>query len=274
VKPKWFLETDAFHENLGLLVEEIRRQGMEAKIASYLGDNASHLDLFDKDDCVIYYGSLNFAAQVKREAPWVPGVYYNKPAYECQRYYPALAKYDLLNANYMMLPYGDLIRLREFIIDKVGEQGCVFIRPSTGSKLFTGKVVCNEDWEKDVNYLGFYGAEPHELCVVAPPCNVEAEWRFVAVEGKIVAGSQYRAANKTDVKAGYCPEAHRLASRVAASGYDPDPVWCIDICRTRMGNYYLLEIGCFSCAGLYECDKEVVVREVSRVALKEWEDLR
>ncbi len=274
MKPKWFLETDVFHENLSRLIEEIQRQGMEAKVASYVSEKETYLDLFDKDDCVIYYGSLNFAAQVRREAPWVPGVYYNKHAYECARYYPALAKYDLLNRDYVMIPYGDLIRQRDFLIKMVGCQGCCFIRPNTGSKLFTGKVVCSEDWEKDVNYLGFYGAEPHEICVVAPPFNVEAEWRFVAVEGKIITGSQYRFANRTDVKPWFTPEALALAQSVAASGYDPDPAWCIDVCRTRMGSYRLLEIGCFSCAGLYDCDLSVIVSEVSRVALKEWEDLR
>jgi hypothetical protein len=33
-----------------------------------------------------------------------------------------------------------------------------------------------------------------------------------------------------------------------------------------------MEIGCFSCAGLYECDKDVIIEEVSRVAIKEWQE--
>ena len=123
MKANWLLETDVFSESLTRLVEEIKRQGMEVKIASYIPyeDQHGYLGLFDKDDCVIYYGSLNFAAQVKREAPWVPGVYYNKPAYECSHYYPALSKH-LLNSDYIMIPYGDIIRLREFLLKTVGEQ--------------------------------------------------------------------------------------------------------------------------------------------------------
>jgi len=66
----------------------------------------------------------------------------------------------------------------------------------------------------------------------------------------------------------------RPASACEVAGkYSPDRAWCVDVCRTRAGNYYLLEIGCFSCAGLYECDLSAVVSEVSRVSLKEWENL-
>jgi hypothetical protein len=275
VRASWLLETDVFGEHLDRLVAEIKRQGMRVEIASYLGthDSRTYLDLFDKDDCVVYYGSLNFAAQVQRQAPWVPGVYHNKPAYDCSRYYPALVKYDLLNSNYVMLPYGDIKRQKDFLLDEIGSCRCVFIRPCTGSKVFTGKLICDTHFDKDVDYLGYYGISDSEMCVIARPYLVEAEWRFVAAKGRIIAGSQYRADFKSDVKADYPQEAFALARCVAESEYDPDPVWCIDICRTKSRNYYLLEIGCFSCAGLYACDLEPIVREVSVTAVEKWQEV-
>jgi hypothetical protein len=272
VQTSWLLETDVFHENLKLLVAEIKRQGMRVEMACYHRTD-HYLSLFHQDDCVVFYGSLNFAEIVRREAPWIPGVYYNKTAYDCSRYYPDLAQYSLLNADYVMLPYDDIIRRKDFLLNAVGEQGCVFIRPCSGSKLFTGTLICAETFDKDVGYLSNYGTSSSDMCIIAPPKNVEAEWRFIVVEDCVITGSQYRANNKTDVQPTYPIEALALAKKVAASGYAPDTAWCIDICRTTVGNYYLLEIGCFSCAGLYACDLEIVVREVSAAALRDWQQV-
>jgi hypothetical protein len=275
MKASWLLETDVFHENLKEMVKEIKRQGMRVEIASYLATTSdnTYLDLFYENDCVIYYGSLNFANQVRREAKWIPGVYYNKPAFNCSSYYPVLGKNKLLNARwYAMMPYADLIRQKEWLLEHLGEDGCVFIRPDSGSKSFTGKLVTEEDFERDVNYFSFYGTQPSDICVVARPTNIDAEWRFVVVEGRVITGSQYKLDNKVNVEYDYPPEALKLADKAAAN-YSPDPVWCVDVCRTRLGNYYLLEIGCFSCAGLYACNLPTVVREVSAAALREWKDI-
>lgn len=272
MKPKWLLESDVFHENLPALVEEIRHQGMEVTVLThvpFLDVNAFQQGVYGPYDCVIVYGSLNFAESV-RQLAWVPGVYYNKNAYKCSAYYPKLAQYNLLNNDYVLIPYGDLLRQRDFLLRQIGEQGCVFIRPDSGSKIFTGRLVSGETFSKDVEYFCCQGAQQHDLCVVSSPKNVESEWRFVAVKQDVIAGSQYIKYGQLDVEASYPYEALELAQRVAKSGYQPDSVWCIDICRTRMGNYYLLEIGCFSCAGLYACDLEVIVREVSKVAKEEW----
>lgn len=275
IKASWLMETDVFSENLSKMVDEIRRQGMRVEIASHIpyASDKGYLDLFKPEDCVVYYGSLNFAAQVKREAKWIPGVYYNKPAFNCSAYYPALGKCKLLNARwYAMMPYADLIRQKDWLLEHLGEDGCVFIRPDSGSKSFTGKLVTAEDFERDVNYFSFYGTNPHDICVVARPTNIDAEWRFVVVEGVVIAGSQYKLNDNLNVKADFTPEAVALAQD-AARLYDPDPAWCVDICRTKKGNYFVLEIGCFSCAGLYECNLEAVVREVSAAAVREWKDI-
>jgi hypothetical protein len=274
MKAKWFLETDVFSENLKRLHEEVVRQGMDLKIASYVPyeDDKGYKGLFDRDDCVIYYGSLNFAAQVARETPWVPGVFYNRPAYECRSYYPALAKF-LLNSNYLMIPYGDMLRQKDFLYQCVGIEDTIFVRPDRSDKVFTGKMIYKEWFEKDVDYLGFYGTKASDLCVIAEPRNVAHEWRFVVADGKVITGSQYVTDGKPGAKPEYDPKAWELAQEVADTKYNPDRLWCVDICRTKQGNYYLLEIGAFSCAGWYYCDLEVIVREASRIALEMWREV-
>jgi hypothetical protein len=62
-----------------------------------------------------------------------------------------------------------------------------------------------------------------------------------------------------------------FAAAIAASDYQPDPVWIMDICRTAGGSIHLLEIGGFSFANLYACDKGAIVAAVSQAALEEWQ---
>jgi len=84
----------------------------------------------------------------------------------------------------------------------------------------------------------------------------------------MVAGSQYKRTNFVVVPPQIDAGARQLVDEILATGYSPDPVWVMDICRTTDGLYYLLEIGCFSFANLYSCDKDAVVRAVSSIAAK------
>ena len=58
----------------------------------------------------------------------------------------------------------------------------------------------------------------------------------------------------------------RGVKHALAVGYVPDPVWVMDICKTTDGEYHLLEIGVFSFANLYKCNKDSVVTAVSEIA--------
>jgi hypothetical protein len=272
MKPKWLVETDVFDDNRDRLAEVVKRQGMDIEFATYIPSERDHgyLDLFDQNDCVLYYGSMNFAEQVQRESAWLPGVYFNRPAYECTHYYPKLGKY-LLNSDYIIIPYGELHRQRDFLYEKLGRADRLFIRPNAGTKLFAGKVIERNRYEKDTDYLGFYGAESHDLCVVASPQNVEDEWRFVVADGRVLTGSRYIAGGKPDLSSDFPREAQELAEEVAGAGYAPDRAWCLDICRTHSGIFYLMEIGPVACSDWYACDLAVIVRELSRIAREDWQ---
>lgn len=268
---KWLLGKGTFQENIHLIAEEIQRQGMEYKIVDYepFRDDIEFNE-YAQEDCVIFYGSIGHANKIRKGTKWIPGVYYNRDAYDCRNYYPALGKF-LLNANYMMIPFGDLSRQKEFLFDKLGTQDTVFIRPDYGGKSFTGTLVYKETFDKFIDSIGFGQLDAGTLLVVAEPKNLIGEWRFLVVENKVVTGSQYRNEVGIKYKADYPKEAFELAQE-AANSYSPDKAWVVDICQTKEGNFYLLEIGCFSCAGIYLCNREIMVREISRVALEEWSE--
>jgi hypothetical protein len=233
MKVAWLLERDLFQEDLDLYRAEIDRQEMESEVWHYVAsdDASKFLDLYsDPDACVVVYGSLQFGLAVQRAAKWVPGVWLNLPRLDCTYYYPRLAPY-LLNQNYAMLPFGELSRRRDWLLEHLGRDECVFVRPSSGLKAFSGKVVTAERWERDVELLGFYDVPPEELVVVAEPVNVAQEWRFVVggAEGEpqaVVAASGYKEGGTRPERIPGAPtDVTAFAEAVLAeTDYRPDPV--------------------------------------------------
>lgn len=272
----WLFEKDVFEEDLEPLKEAVVAQGMQYKEWDILawgvwptreGDEAI-LSMFPEEACVIFHGSLQTARRLQQKARWIPGVYANLPNYECTHYYAYLAKY-LLNSDYVMLPFGELNRRKDWLLRTVGNNGCVFVRPSSGFKIFTGKVVDERTWEKDVELLGLYDVDPHRVVVVAEPRNIRREWRLVVVDKTVVTASLYREDGERCLSADVSPEVLLYGQEIAAGDFQPDRAWTLDICEVSEG-LRLLEIGSFSCAGLYACNSASVVDAVSRVALEEW----
>lgn len=269
--PKWLIEIDVFPEDTDPLLESLERQGI-GYTATKLYDIEEGLSRYPGEDCVIFYGSLRTARQLRRKAKWIPGVYYNIPRYECVDYYAHLGKY-LLNGNYIILPFGDLLRQKEFLYESVGADRAIFVRPSRADKPFTGRLIYKEYFDKDVDGLGFKQMEPHELIVVSEPRNIKFEWRFIVVEGRVITGSQYKENDKVAIKEGYPQGAFDFAANIA-SIFSPDLAWVCDVCQTKFDEFKIMEVGCFSCAGLYKCDREAVVKAVNESAVKEWESFQ
>jgi hypothetical protein len=169
-----------------------------------------------------------------------------------------------------MLPFGELRRQKEFLLNTFGQAGRFFVRPDSPLKLFTGQIVSADTFEADLEFMAFYEFPIESLVVVSAPQSLDAEWRFVVVERNVITGSQYKLGGKNDVQASYDQAAMDLASRIASSEYQPDPAWVMDICRTSDGSYHLLEIGGFSFSDLYAGDKNAIVAEVSRAAWRDW----
>jgi hypothetical protein len=178
----------------------------------------------------------------------------------------------LLNKNYVMIPLGDLPRRREFLFDTMTSpvNRHLFIRPDRSDKIFTGKAVSEETFDADLRLFNFYDPLPHELCIVSTARYIENEWRIVVVDGEVVASSEYGDEQVCGAPSDVISFAE-LA--ISSSGYDPPHAWTLDVCSTANGNLHVLEVGSFSCASLYACDPEPIVRAVSAAALAEWKEI-
>ncbi len=261
----WLIDAEMFESYRDDLVANIRAQGHEVRLIRaprppYRWDDVDcgYRQTFPKDACVIAHGDIELATRIHRERRWTPGAFCTVEHFFCSNYYCRFGQF-LLNRDYIMLPFGDLRRCRDFLFRSVGQDGRIFVRPDSPLKLFAGQVVRLETFDADVEFMSLYEFPPESLVVVGSPHTIESEWRFVAVDKKVIAGSQYKHAGKMDPRPEYPPGAFELASQIASSDYEPDPAWVIDVCQTADGSFHLLEIGGFSFCDLYACDKSAIV---------------
>jgi hypothetical protein len=273
----WLIDADMFDHYRDDLVEAIRKHGQEVKLVRppsppYRWDDVgcSYRDTFPKDCCVVAHGDIELVTRIHRESRWTPGAFCSVDNFRCSSYLCHFGEY-WINADYMMLPFGELSRQSSFLFDKLGRSGRIFVRPDSPLKLFTGQIATDSTFEKDLEFMGFYEFPAESIVVVSSPKAIVNEWRFVVAAGRVVAGCLYQQGKTKMLKCEYDHEAFQLASTIASSGYEPDPVWVVDICETSDGEFRLLEIGGFSFSDLYACDKTAVVSAVSEVAKLVWQ---
>ena len=258
------------------LIAAIESHGHTAKLVHapappFRWDDAgcSYRDTFPSSHCVVSHGDIELVSMIHREQRWQPGAFATTENYFCSNYVNHFGEY-WLNRDYLMLPFGDVKRQKQLLFDTFGVDGRIFVRPDSPLKLFTGQTASFDSFDTDVEYMGFYEFPIQSLVVVSSPKNVEREWRFVAANQDIVAGCLYCENGQFESKPEVDDDAKKLAEKIASCDYSPDPVWIVDICQTSDGEYHLLEIGGFSFADLYVCDKSDIVNAVSNVAINQW----
>ena len=288
MRAKWLLELDLFTDTELGLIDAIKRSGREVKTMKYVPFDDKLVERisedYEEEDCVVFYGSLNLGRKIMKQADFIPGVYLKEKNYECTSYYPVFGD-ELLHNSYLMMPYGDLLRRKNELYDIFGTT--LFIRPNSGFKEFTGTVLEYDNFEDGVELAGFYDVEPDLLVLVSDAKHIQKEWRFVVVNNEVVSGSLYRVwtigqdkysdstrdyvllnSKKVDE---YCTDEKAFEyARKVAKMYNPDTAWTIDITLTGDGEYKVIEIGCFSCAGMYANDLDDIVEKVSEAAEQEW----
>lgn len=264
---KWIVE-HVFDEDNRNLIKSLEKSGVQHHILSNPKYEGQWEHLVDEYEPVVTYGSIQFGELIRNVVPWwKPGHIGNEYDYLCTTYYPAFGKVAL-NYNYIILPFYELNNRLDILYKAVGLDNAVFIRPNSGNKPFTGRLVYKESFDHDYDMMGVYDVSPNALCLICEPRNVVSEWRFFVVQGRVVTGSMYKPL-KEQVKSSDSIWGH-AQTFVNEAKYNPDFIWCIDLCETSSGNIYVLEIGSFSSAGLYDCDTDVIVEAVNEIAEKEF----
>jgi len=263
----WLLQTDIFDENLDELKSEIDKQRHVYDEVSYSPFVSGKDYIKGYGGAVVFYGSLNFGQQILRETSWIPGVYCDLPQYLCTNYYPKLRDY-LFNSDFCMLPLGCVDYSR---VEHLSDEGLVFVRPNDGFKSFTGQLVdlSDKNW---LNQLKAFESDETSLVLISSPANIRREWRLVVTD-KVISGSQYKEDGKIKESSDVPQEVIDYTNMVLKkTGFRPEPIWTMDVCECG-DELSVLEIGCFSCAGLYASKLGPIVEEASRLAQQDWDEI-
>lgn len=278
----WIIEEGVFGSPIAPLVSEIQAQGHQVRVIDYTRGLTDYKRFFPEDECILFYGSLHVAMRILDDKtgsglPRTPGVIGTLQNYYCTNYYTYLGKW-LLNAHYCILSLEELSRrvtiAKDLVLDHlIGDSKRLFVRPDSPLKPFPGGVYSRKELADLQGFMrGNYLDTPEMLVVIAKENQIEAEWRVVIAQGQVLSASQYKQFGEPCYQQGMPDDIQRLASEVAKCGWQPEPIWVLDLCRSN-GSPYILEIGFLSCSALYKCDLSLIVKEASRIAQKEWDEV-
>jgi hypothetical protein len=261
----WFIQDANLgdSQNNRRLVYAIEEAGHTAHVARYVPFGGMDYAFLPTDAPVAFYGALAVVLDWQRRGlAHRPFAWCDWDRLRCQTYFAPWREH-LLQRDHAFVTLERLRADWDALVDAHGRDDALFIRPDANDKSFAGAVVRRSQLD------GWWAraaadAAPTDLCVVAPPQRLEAEWRLVIAGTEVAAASQYRQGGAFDPAPG-CPDDVRDFAAALARRWTPHPVFCMDLARTDEG-LRLIEIGSVNCSGFYACDLRAVVDAVSRAA--------
>ena len=224
-------------------------------------------DLKESDNTIVYgtIGSANYLSRKYGYRSWC-----DLPNLKCSKYFPHYYEF-LFNRNGVFLPLELVIRgYRDYnnsytLFGYEGGEECIFIRPDSNDKAFTGYIATVDDLEKLKEAVG-----GEVMCYISPPNKdvYEAinyrEYRFCIHNSKVVTGSRYLPEESGDIPI-YVLE---KAEEVAKIKYDGQPeIFVLDLIEDKLTeDVYLLELGAINTAGWYLMDPIKIVEACNEEA--------
>lgn len=280
MKTLWLVENllhdDEFYDRFRKACSD---QGIEHKEVDFIPTDGQRkikkIISENPDKLIIPYGCIEYlkwyCRDICKEFPNVTsGAFFDLKRLAFEYHSSYWGKY-LLNQRSVITTYAELIRRKDFFYEILGEANTIFVRPNSNDKVFTGKVIYKEEFEKSMKYMGHSIAvdmDPHLMVVVAAPKNVVKEWRFIISNKKVITSSLYNVNGLHDEKAG-CDndKANELAQEISQHSWQPDDIYALDLCETKGGEIAMLEIGSMNSAGWYAMDCDKIIS-----AVEEWKN--
>jgi hypothetical protein len=160
---------------------------------------------------------------------------------------------DMLNQNIIESTIGEL---KEHWISKP-----TFIKP-IAVKEFTGMVlegIEDKDW-----FIQEYSALDSKLKIICSPAlNIEREWRFWIVGGKVITGSQYKKNGCLAIKAPIEDRIYNIVNEMSQV-WLPTKNVVMDISEMRNGEFKVVEFNSIHSSGFYNADIEKFIIAIER----------
>ena len=223
---------------------------------------------WNEEDAIIFRGSFEAAESFREARPNAkPGVIGDQSGLNCVIYYPKYGEH-LLNSEHIYVAVGELRHYWKDLRAKFASHD-LFVRPDMGAKAFSGQLVSGLEQflVRERPYLS--AMNPSDLCLVAPLKQVEAGYRLVVVNSKVIAGSQYKL-DTVKIQDEYVPEVildfgKRMASEVKLS----ESSYMLDIALEKSSRLSEIQVNSFSSSDFYEADLNTVVGAVEAMIAKD-----
>lgn len=190
--------------------------------------------------------------------------------------------FDLTNFNYQtclqnrkdMLNDGSVVSIEKAIriLRGCSDEEEWFVRPNLDLKQFAGIVIKAKecvDWFIDAmecDSSGSYKMEPETEIVLSIPQDIQAEWRWFIVGGKVVSGSLYRSRGRLIKERETDPEVIKDAQKLTSS-WMPHDCCVMDVALVD-GCLKVVEFNCINSSGFYDHDVKTIFSELYKYSVK------
>lgn len=206
----------------------------------------------------IPYGSTLMTTIVDRDLKW-KGLFFDLNTFN---YLTALHhRPDMLNHGVIRLDTAIQVLTA---VCKTNPGLLYFTRPSHDLKQFSGQVIEAQEclgWFKSMmecETSGSYKLEASTDVVLCPPQNIQAEWRWFVVGGKVVSGSLYRSHGQLR-KERVTDAAMITEAQAIADVWLPSPCCVMDLALVN-DELKVIEFNCINSSGWYDNDVTAIFK--------------
>lgn len=164
---------------------------------------------------------------------------------------------DMLNDGYVVT----IDKAIEFLRGRPSDEEW-FVRPSLDLKQFSGIVIVAKecaDWFIDAmecDFSGSYKMSADTVVVLAKPRDIQAEWRWFIIGGKVISGSMYCLRGSLVKKRETDEEVIREAQKLA-SDWLPNRCCVMDVALVD-NQLKVIEFNCINSSGFYDHDVKAI----------------
>lgn len=202
---------------------------------------------------VMVYGSTTFVLEAHKRG-WKPGVFWNDKLdmKMCLEHWQD----NILNADGYIEKFSDIVITEP-----------MFIRPISDLKDFSGNLVNPEEFhEWKTNLLEYRDCTVTKdtLCLVAPPKELQFEYRLFVVDGTIVTGSQYRKGIRV-ISDKHVPDEVLAFGQQMINIWQPELAFVLDVAKTESDELKIIEINNINSSGFYKANLQKLIVALERL---------
>jgi hypothetical protein len=246
----WIIQTDIHTDENNRLINSAKNIGhnvieIDKDWCVWSSDN----DPYTSSDIYIFRGSIEKAKEIWRSDNDLICCD-DLSLFDCTSYYHKVK--NLINRDFILLPKSCLLQNKDLIFNTF-EGNRLFIRPNSSDKSFAGTTITKKWFEQELDIIfsvNEYNAtreiRDDELILISSYKIIKGEARLFVFDGKIITHSTYLGDRELTEKDTETIDVSR----------------CPWLCTIDVDTYTLeiIEVNSFSCAGLYNCDTDKIVK--------------